>query len=431
MFKKIMSMSLAATMVAGLGIGIASCGDSNTLRKDNAILVQVEKDWMPLYESVKKSLEENEEYKKLGISINFKETGSFDEMDLIDNKGTTDSDGAEVFAVSKDRYSSMVQNGHLKEIDNSDKFSNTFYTEESKNYNEIDAYKFDNKLYGVPYSIESIINFTTDDNWVDLDSTEKLYTSIKDKKFSLVGQDLYFAYSLFAGLDDSQEDAVFYEKDGKFASVLSDKTKITPVLEALYSQLQDSSTKQNISGTEAYNNIKNWLLSAKDRTITTGPWEKNSLLEIFEEKKADIEGLTLSVKPLNTSQKFFKGGWGLSLAKTLSGNKYEAAKMFIEEISSEKHIEEMYEHASKISAHKNTKTTLENKYSDQTKFERQIVDATYTSYENNVVRGKFKENDSNFWEVYKNVLNLPNIASADELATKIAESYTAKLASLN
>jgi arabinogalactan oligomer / maltooligosaccharide transport system substrate-binding protein len=382
---------IASVLLACTAFSFTACGSKGAKSdKETTITVQVEKAWVPYYESVKKRVLE----KHPNATINFIETGSFDHLDVIDSTDATNKDVADVFALPADRLYTLANNNILASIDAKK------MAEEVGGFKDFDGgmggnFKVDDEYLAFPYNIETLLAYVNKENAANagIDITKPIeFTSLEFGKMLVTAHDAWFGVAFTNSVN---LELLNKSKDGKLST---DATKAYSELtadqknlfEGLYSYWKlHYENKTDLWDKEAASGYLDAQFAKKDGAAIRidGPWATTSLSDKVGADNLEVlplSNVTINGNPLS----HWKGGWGLGINARCEENEaqMELAQDFIKEIVNPEYAKDLFKATGKI---------LENveasAYDGIGGMDEKVIKATYASYESSINRPLFLE----------------------------------------
>jgi hypothetical protein len=445
--KKLITKLFAVTsLVVGGGIIslAAQCTPKNVLRGDGWILVQVERDWLPYYETVKSQLLSKSEFKDLGIDVKFKIIGAVDESNSFRTKGQKDKDTSEVLAVQNDAYAFFINQGLILDLYSNEQLKNYYdnnvisgrsygsstgpYTRTLKNSSS--------KIYGLPFNTESLVIYSRKDSNLDAIKFDNsatpqeqwanlLYSDTsaqygigdkgKGKLFAEVSN--YFqADSFFNNLEytveGTKKNLKIINKNGdKYSQLFTvDGADINPKIENIYDNIVNSYKSLPSEFKTDYQSSSLSLLSNPNfkGRLLSGSWNFNKAYE-----KAGKDNLV--IEPLPSGITHVTGGWGLSLSSSLSGKKASAGLMFIKQLTDSENSTQFFLGLNKIPVFKEAadKIRIEDNSGPDSSTVKSYIDSILENNKASNTTETFLNPfpteinfpDDNFWSVYSGVVS--------------------------
>ena len=434
-----MKKLLVTLLVAATTLNFAACGSkdegnnggSTTDKKDLAvsISVQVEESWLPYYEQVK--AEVLKEYPK--ATIEFKTTGSFDHLDVIDSTDPTNSDVADVFALPADRLYGLAKNNVLAAIDAEAMAAEVGGFADFKgglggNFN------VDGDYLAFPYNIETLIGFVNKENAAaaGIDTTKEIeFTSLPYNQILTTVHDAWFgvAFANAEGFEFLSEDLI---SDGTkaWADLTEEQQKLFEGLYNYWKGHKENNTSLWDKDAAGGYIDEQFKTGGTDVIKIDGPWATNSVKELVG--SADnmqiipLSQITFNGQPL----KHWKGGWGLGINARCEENEaqMEVAEAFIKEIVNPANAKELFDATGKVLEN----ATIDD-YKDVDALQLKVIEATYASYEVAEKRPLFSEYGQ-VWETWQNSLlswSAKNPANAEEAYKEVKASFDGMMANFN
>ena len=434
-----MKKLLVTLLVAATTLNFAACGSkgeenkggTTTDKKDLAvsISVQVEESWLPYYEQVK--AEVLKEYPK--ATIEFKTTGSFDHLDVIDSTDPTNSDVADVFALPADRLYGLAKNNVLAAIDAEAMAAEVGGFADFKN-GMGGNFNVDGDYLAFPYNIETLIGFGNKENAAaaGIDTTKDIeFTSLEYNQILTTVHDAWFGVA-FANAEGFEFLSKDLKSDGTkaWADLSDDQKKLFEGLFNYWKAHKDNNTSLWDKDAAGGYIDEQFKTGGTDAIKIDGPWATSSVSELVGSAE------NLEVIPLNQitfngkSLQHWKGGWGLGVNARCEENadKMELAQAFIMEIVNPENAKELFDATGKILEN----ATLES-YKGIDELQYKVVEATMAAYEEAVNRPLFSEYGQ-VWATWQNSLlswSAKNPANAEAAYNEVKASFDAMMTTLN
>lgn len=435
-----MKKLLVTLLVAASTLNLVACGSKSTAGGDAPatnndakveISVQVEEGWLPYYEQVKATV--LEQYPN--ATINFKTTGSFDHLDVIDATDATNEDVADVFALPADRLYGLHNNDILAAIDAETMANEVGGFKDFKgglggNFN------IDGEYFAFPYNIETLIGFVNVENATKagIDFTKPVeMTELEYNQLLALAHDCWFgvAFANSAKLELLGKDA-----DGK---LFSDATKnwadLTEDQKKLFEGLYNYWKAHNENGTDLWDKEAaggymdaEFKTGGADAIKIDGPWSTTNVRDNLVGSAENLEiipltNITFNGNPLT----HWKGGWGLGVNARVEedADKMAVATAFIKEVVNPANAQELFKYTGKV---------LENvdasAYEGIDELDKKVIEATFAGYENAPARPLFDE-WGQVWGSWQNALlswSATKPANAEAAYNEVKASFDAMMA---
>lgn len=369
------------------------------------ISVQAEAGWIPYYEEAVARVKE----KYPSATINIIETGSFDNLDVLDSTDVTNPDIADVFAIPVDRVYGLAQNEALAEIDGPG------MAEALGGFGDYDAglggsFKLDGKYLAFPLNIETLVVFANSANaaaqGVDLTKTME-FTSLKPEDMLSVVHDAWFGVSFTNSVDLN---LLSKDDSGNLATDLTkDFAELTPEQQGLFTALFNYWQAHDKAGTDLWDKDAAWgyidsaFTSGNQTSLRIdGPWATPGLAEKTN-GGADMTVLPINAVSLNGQPlTHWQGGWGLAVNARLEGQEAEMqlAQEVIKEIVNPEFAIDLFKTTGKILQNVNADVY---KASDLSDTDKAVIECTLQSYKDAVARPLFTE-WGQVWPTWQNSL---------------------------
>lgn len=369
------------------------------------ISVQVESDWLEYYNDVIKRVKEVHPE----ATINLIETGSFDNLDVLDATDITNVDVADVFAIPADRIYGLSQNEALASMDAKEMAANV------GGFKDYDAglggnFNVDGDYLAFPMNIETLINFANSSNAKahGIDLTKPIeFTELNFEDMLVPVFDAWFGVSFVNAADIEM---LGKDDSGKlYSDLTSDFADLEPAKQDVFRALFNYWKANTDAGTSLWDADAAW--GYMDSAFTTGgntsvrlegPWSTGNLSDLAGSGDdlviLPINQVTVSGNPLA----HWKGGWGLAINSRLEDNddKMLLAQAFIEEVVNPDYAIEFFKATGKILENVDASVYLN---SDLIDVEKEVIGAVLKSYEDAPARPLFTEWGS-VWDTWKNAM---------------------------
>lgn len=396
------------------------------------ISVQVETPWLGHYEAAVARVQE----KYPSATISLIETGSFDNMEVIDSTDITNPDVADVFAIPLDRVYGMSQNEVLAEIDAQ------AMAEALGGFGDYDAglgggFKLDGKYLAFPLNIETLVVFANSanatTNGVDLTKTME-FTSLKPEDMLSVVHDAWFGVSFTNSVGLS-----LLDKDAS-GTLTSDLTKefaeLTPEQQGLFTALFNYWQAHDKAGTDLWDKDAAWgyidsaFTSGNQTSLRIdGPWAVPGLAEKTnggaDMAVLPISSVTLNGKPLT----HWQSGWGLAVNARLEGKEAEMtlAQEMIKEVVNPEYAVDLFKSTGKVLQNVSADVYAASDLSDT---DKAVIACMLESYQNAAVRPLFTE-WGQVWPTWQNALlswSAVKPATVEEAYEQVQAAFIAMMA---
>ena len=435
--KKVMSLLL----VLILGFALMACGgdeETGDVDLDEAegltaeISVQVEEDWLPIYEAARdRVLEDNPD-----ATINFIETPSFDHLDVLDSTDPTNEDVADLFAIPADRIFGLYQNDALAALDALE------LADRVGGFDDYEAglggnFIINDEYMAFPMNIETLINFANAANaeaaGIDLSSTIE-FTELDYEDMLVPVFNAWFGVAItnsadveFLGHDENGE--LYSDLTQDFADLDPEKQD---VFEALFNYWQ----AHHEAGTDLWDTDAAW--GYMDSEFTTGgntslriegPWSTGNLSNQAGEGE-DLEILNLGQVTVNGNpMAHWQGGWGLVLNARveMDEDKMLLGHRMIEEIMNTDYAVEFYQASGKIMENVDASVYADSDQLSDTDIE--VITAVIESYNEAPARPLFTE-WGQVWDTWETALiswSSVNPSNVEEAYEQIQASFEAMM----
>lgn len=421
---------IASILLACTAFSFTACGPKGSGSDEKTtITVQVEKDWVPYYESVKGRVLE----KHPNATINFIETGSFDHLDVIDATDATNKDVADVFALPADRLYTLANNNILAGMDAKK------MAEEVGGFKDFDRglggnFKVDEEYLAFPYNIETLVAYVNKENaekaGIDLSKPIE-FTSLDFGKMIVTAHDAWFGVGFtnavdFELLNKSEDGTLSTDGTKAYSELTEDQKKLFEGLHSYWKSHYDNKT--DLWDKEAAAGYLDAQFAAENGAAIRidGPWATTSLAD--KVGADNLEVLPLSNVTINgKSLSHWKGGWGLGINARVEENEaqMELAEEFIKELVNPEYAKDLFKATGKI---------LENveasAYDGIGGMDEKVIKSTYTSYEASINRPLFLEYGK-VWDTWQNALlswSSTNPTNAEEAYKQVQASFEAMMA---
>ncbi len=411
--KKVMSLLL----VLVLGFALMACGgDDNGENGDTdldeaegltaTISVQVEEDWLPIYEAARdRVLEDNPD-----ATINFIETPSFDHLDVLDSTDPTNEDVADLYAIPADRIFGLYQNDALAALDALE------LADRVGGFDDYEAglggnFVINDEYMAFPMNIETLINFANtanaDDLGIDLGS-EIEFTDLEPEEMLIPVFDAWFGVAF---TNSAEIEFLAHDEDGELYSDLTqDFADLDPEKQAVFEALFEYWQAHHEAGTDLWDEEAAW--GYMDAEFTTGgntalriegPWSTGNLSSQAGDGE-DLEILNLGQVTINGNpMAHWQGGWGLVLNSRIEMDEDQMllGHRMIEEIMNTDYAVEFFEASGKIM--ENVDASVYTESDELSDTDKEVIAAVIESYNEAPARPLFTE-WRQVWDTWKNAM---------------------------
>ncbi|MFM1536334.1 sugar ABC transporter substrate-binding protein [Helcococcus ovis] len=392
------------------------------------ISVTADKKWIPYYEKIANEIMR----KNPDAKINIKEISAFEALNVI-NIDMLNPDAPDVFAFPLDKFSNLYSKNVLSSIP-AKEISNKLGGFENFDKGLAGNMKVNDKYYGFPYNLETLIAFVNTKNAKseNIDLNKKIeFTKVKDKDNILFP---IFDGWYTASLNNASGIKLLNLEGGKFTSDYAieynklEKNK-QQAFNAIFDYWKKHSEKSidilNPTSSSKYIN-ENFQTGKKGVVVIDGPWVSSSDGIISNEiYKGNVDIYPLSnITIFNNSLSHWRSGWGLGINSRLN-DKLEQKKLAIKlitELVNPKNAIELYKSTGKILENVSYKTYEESELNKKDKDLIKIVIDSYAKSKNKPI---FKEYDE-VWTTWKNAVlswNTLKPKSAEEAYKNIYLSF--------
>ena len=435
-----MKKLLVSLLVAATTLNFVACGSSDKKEEGGAdagaekvtLTVQVEESWLPYYESVKETVVEAYP----NATIEFKVTGSFDHLDVIDATDPTNPDIADVFALPADRLYGLAQNNVLASLDAE------AMAERVGGFADFNAglggnFKVDGDYLAFPYNIETLVGFVNVENAkaAGIDTTKTIeMTELKHDQILSAVHDCWFGVS-FA--NSGNLELLNFDADGKlYSDATKEWSELSPEQKGVFEGLYEYWAAHKEAGTAVWDKDAVWgyideqfKTGGSDAIKIDGPWGTPGVKDLVGGAEnlevIPLTNITFKGQPLT----HWKGGWGLGINARCEENaaQMEVASAFIEEMVNPDNAQELFKYTGKI---------LENvepsAYEGIDALDKKVIDATYAGYETAIARPLFTEYGQ-VWGTWQNALlswSAKNPANAEEAYGEVKAAFEAMMGTI-
>jgi len=435
--KKVMGLLL----VLVLGFTLMACGgddDNSGTDLDEAegltatISVQVEEDWLPIYEAARdRVLEDNPD-----ATIDFIETPAFDHLDVLDSTDPTNEDVADVYAIPADRIFGLYQNDALAALNALD------LADRVGGYDDYEGglggnFVINDEFMAFPMNIETLINFANTANaeelGIDLSSTIE-FTDLEPEEMLIPVFDAWFgvAFTNSAEVEFLGHD----ENDELYSDLTQDFDELDPEKQAVFEALFNYWQAHHEAGTDLWDEEAAW--GYMDSEFTTGgntalriegPWSTGNLSNQAGEGE-DLAILPLSQVTINGNpMAHWQGGWGMVLNSRIEMDEDQMllGHRMIEEILNTDYAVEFFENTGKIMA--NVESSVYTESDELSDTDKEVIAAVIESYNEAPDRPLFTE-WGQVWDTWKNAMlswSSVDPANVEEAYEQIQASFEAMM----
>jgi len=424
--KKLLSLVMTAVLALGL-VGCAKESPAPEQKEPVVITVQAEGPWAALYvNAANRVMEANPDTKIL-----IHETGSFDNLDLIDSTDATNEDVTDVFAIPADRLYGLAENFVLASLPAKEMATNI------GGFGDYDAglgglLQIEGDYLAFPMNIETLINFTNTANaaalGVDLSQPVEL-TEIDPNTFLIPLWNTWFGVALTNSADIEM---LGKNADGSFFSDLTkDFSELTQEQQDLFTALFNyyeahQAIESPVFTADIYGYMdENFKTGGENVLRIDGPWATDGLEGHAGEDMGllPIGAVTVNGNPLA----HWKGGWGLAINSRIEEDaaKMDLAQKFIEELMNPSNAAEWFTAAGKI-----IPNAPEGAYAELSATNQSVIESVYASYDAAPNRPLFKE-WGNVWTTWENSMkSWPSVkpATAEEAYNEVKAAFEAMMA---
>lgn len=438
--KKVLSLLL----ILILGFALMACGgdddngDNGGTDLDEAeglsatISVQVEEDWLPLYEAARdRVLEDNPD-----ATIEFIESPAFDHLDVLDSTDPTNEDVADLFAIPADRIFGLYQNDALAALDAlelADKVGGFEDYEAGLGGNFI----INEEYMAFPMNIETLINFANTANAEELGidlSSDIEFTELGHEEMLIPVFDAWFGVAVTNSAEI--EFLAHDENDELYSDLTQDFDELDPEKQAVFEALFDYWQAHHEAGTDLWDEEAAW--GYMDSEFTTGgntalriegPWSTGNLSSQAGEGE-DLDILPLSQVTINGNpMAHWQGGWGLVLNARIEmeDEQMQLGHLMIAEIMNTDYAVEFFEASGKIM--ENVDASVYTESDELSDTNKEVISAVIESYNAAPARPLFTE-WGQVWDTWKNaMLSWSSVepATAEEAYQEIQASFEAMM----
>lgn len=408
--------SLVATMV--VASSLVGCGGNSDSKTETGstdgktegavtISVQAEKEWMPYYEKVAETVKE----KHPNATIELKEIGSFDHLDVLDTTDPTNPDIADVFALPADRLYGLAKNQVLASID------------AEKMAEEVGGFKnfktglggnlqVDGEYLAFPYNIETLIAYVNVENAkaAGIDTTKEIeMTELQYNQLLAMVHDCWYGVAF---TNSAELELLDFDDDKKlYSDATKEWSELTPDQQKLFEGLYNYWKAHNDAKTNLWDKDaagayidEEFKTGGADAIKVAGPWETSSVKKLAGDDSANVDvipltNITFNGKPLT----HWKGGWGLGINARCEEDeaKMEVAEAFIKELVNPDNAKDLFESTGKVL--ENVDPAVYQDIEGLDELDKKVIACTYESYENSKSRPLFSEYGQ-VWGTWQNSL---------------------------
>lgn len=370
-----------------------------------SITVQAEGGWMPYYTAaVARFLANNPD-----ATVEIKEVGSFDNLDVLDQTGSGNPDVPDVFAIPADRIYGLFNNEALAGMDAK------AMAAQVGGFADYDGglggnFMIEGEYFAFPMNIETLILFGNTANaaaaGVDLASNLE-FTELAGTDILIPAWNAWFGVAL---TNSAEIELLGHDADGNlYSDMTADWADLAPEKQAVVESLFNYWKEHADAGTPLWDSEAAW--GFMDEQFTTGgltslriegPWSTGNLsnqagngedLELLP-----IGSVTLNGNPLN----HWKGGWGIAINSRTEADaeKMALAEAFIVELMNTDYAVDFFESTGKIMENVPADVYLASSLSDADKL---VIENVLASFENAPARPLFTE-WGQVWGTWENAL---------------------------
>ncbi|MGL4800410.1 MAG: sugar ABC transporter substrate-binding protein [Cellulosilyticaceae bacterium] len=403
-FRSIVALFLVTLSVAGCG---STQNGADAVPEDltATISVQAETAWMPHYEAAVARVKA----KYPNATINIIETGSFDNLEVLDSTDVTNPDIADIFAIPVDRMYGLAQNEALAEIDSE------AIAKAVGGFGKFDeglggSFKLDGKYLAFPLNLETLVVFANTANAAaqGVDLTKKMeFTTLNPEDMLSVVHDAWFGVAFTNAVDLTLLDK---DAEGKlYTDLTKPYSELTKDQQALFQALFNYWQVHDQLGSDLWDKEAAWgyidsaFTSGNQTSLRIdGPWATPGLAEKTnggaDMKVLPISAVTVTGKALT----HWQGGWGLAVNARLEGKTEEMAlaQEMIKELVNPEYAVELFKATGKILPNVSADVYQKSDLSDT---DKAVIACTLESYEKAVARPLFTE-WGQVWPTWQNAL---------------------------
>ncbi len=434
-----MKKLLSLVLVAVLSLSLVACGGKTTTEPTEpteptetvTISVQAEGGWVSLYEEVAQVI--MDKYSWANIVI--KETGSFDNINLIGSTSATNEEVTDVFALPLDKMYGLNQNFVLASLPVKE------MAERIGGFGDYDKglggeFQVDGDYLAFPLNVETLITFINKTNAETAGLDPMATVEINDVDGDTVLIPAWNTWFGVAMLNSANIELLGMNEDGSFFSDLTAEwADLTPEHQEFFTGLFNYFKKHQemesplFTGDDAWGYMdENFKTGGMNVFRIDGPWGTNGLKDLASEESiavAPIGNITLNGNPL----KHWKSGWALGVNSRIEEDewKMKLALEFIEEIMSQERSAQWFDVAGKI-----TPNAADDAYANLDAVSQAVVEKVMESYDAASKRPLFKEWDQ-VWGTWQNAAKSwasENPADAEAAYNLIKASFDALLSQL-
>ncbi len=410
----------------------ASEGTEETSDLEGTISVQVEEGWQEYYQAAADRVKD----KFPNVDFEWKVSGAFDHLDVLDTTDATNEDVADLFAIPADRLYGLSDNEVLAAID-SQKLAEAIGGWDNFDEGIGGNFKVDDSYLAFPYNIETLITFVNTSNaessGIDLSQPLEV-ADIENGNTILLP--LFDAWYGVAATNAAEIELLGKNEDGSLFSDLSVAwEELDPAKQDAIKTIYEYWKLHDEANDPLFDPEAGWAFI--DETFTTGgegvarlggPWDTSIIAEQAGEGNLEIYPITLLT--LNGAPLVhWQGGWGLAINARIEedATKMQIAEELIKEIVNPEYAVDLFQATGKVLENVDAQVYADSELSDT---DKKVIDATINSYQEAPARPLFTE-WGNVWDTWKNALlswNSVKPATVEDAYKELQASFEAMMA---
>ena len=442
-FKSVLAMLLVLALVLTACSNGNEAGETATTDETTAttaegltgeISVQAETEWLEYYEAaVERVKEANPD-----ATINIIEVGAFDHLDTLDNTDALNEDVADLFSIPADRLYGLNDALVLNPMD-AEAIASDLGGFDDFNAGLGGQFNIDGEYLAFPYNIETLITYSNLSNaeaaGIDLEQPVEFSNQDSEARVLLPLFDAWYGVAVTNAVDI---ELLGQDENGEFFSDMTKEfSELTEDQQAAIQSIYDYWNAHNEGNTPLFDAEAGWgyvddeFRAGADGVIRLGgPWEQATMSEIAGADNLainSIDHITINGNPLS----HWKGGWGLAINSRIEEDqeKIDLAYAMIKEIVNPEYAVDLFNATGKILENATIETYEDSDLSD---IQKEIIAATYESYNEAPARPLFSE-WGQVWDTWKNALlswNSVQPETVEDAYNEIKASFDAMMTNI-